>query len=294
MVNRFVYSVGIRPTARPSFVRTMTVSKQTRGAACPKAQMIRHRNFDSFAHVWRLTNLDSFRPAHTQINCIHTFVLNLLFSLSPNLFCLLSTDAWTKKKTVIFRVYCADHTYCTLRFAMNTTAEVIKACAADKLQLNRANEDLVLVEVKSNGERTVYKDHDVSIPTALCLNGRIFVSPKDHIDALVSTSEPELFLFRLKNYTNDFGHNNSWIQFVVWFVLWSTVFALQTPLPEQEGSTDGIEMDLEALGTKELAFHITLFDWDLFWAVHEYELLYHTFGRHHFGKVSTEHCTSKS
>lgn len=45
-------------------------------------------------------------------------------------------------------------------------------------------------------------------------------------------------------------------------------------------------MDLEALGTKELAFHITLFDWDLFWAVHEYELLYHTFGRHHFGKVS--------
>lgn len=64
---------------------------------------------------------------------------------------------------------------------------------------------------------------------------------------------------------------------------------LQTPLPEQEGSTDGIEMDLEALGTKELAFHITLFDWDLFWAVHEYELLYHTFGRHHFGKVSTEH-----
>lgn len=72
---------------------------------------------------------------------------------------------------------------------MNATAEVIKACAADKLQLNRASEDLVLVEVKSNGERTVSKDHDVSIPTALCLNGRIFVSPKDHIDALVSHSK---------------------------------------------------------------------------------------------------------
>lgn len=45
-------------------------------------------------------------------------------------------------------------------------------------------------------------------------------------------------------------------------------------------------MDLEMLSTKELAYHITIFDWDLFWAVHEYELLYHTFGRHHFGKVS--------
>ena len=62
---------------------------------------------------------------------------------------------------------------------------------------------------------------------------------------------------------------------------------LQTPLPEQEGATDGIEMDLEALSTKDIAYHITLFDWDLFWAVHEYELLYHTFGRHHFGKVGS-------
>lgn len=63
---------------------------------------------------------------------------------------------------------------------------MIKASAADKLQLNRSNEDLVLAEVKSNGERTVFKDHDVSIPTALYLNARIFVSSKDHIDALVS------------------------------------------------------------------------------------------------------------
>lgn len=68
---------------------------------------------------------------------------------------------------------------------MHATAEIIKACAADKLQLNRSADELVLVEVKSNGERNVFKDHDVSIPTALSLNARIFVSPKDHIDALV-------------------------------------------------------------------------------------------------------------
>lgn len=65
---------------------------------------------------------------------------------------------------------------------------------------------------------------------------------------------------------------------------------IQTPLTEQEGITEGIELDLETLGTKELAFHITQFDWDLFWSIHEYELLYHTFGRHHFGKVHL-HCS---
>lgn len=88
---------------------------------------------------------------------------------------------------VIFRVYCADHTYCTLRFSVNSTAENIKTLAADKLQLNRAPDDLCLVHVHSNGERSVFKDNDVSIPTALSLNGRIFVSPKDHLDALVNT-----------------------------------------------------------------------------------------------------------
>lgn len=93
-------------------------------------------------------------------------------------------------------MYCADHTYCTLRFPINATAEMIKASAADKLQLNRSNEDLVLAEVKSNGERTIFKDHDVSIPTALYLNARIFVSSKDHIDALVS----DYFIFGIKTY----------------------------------------------------------------------------------------------
>ena len=96
---------------------------------------------------------------------------------------------------VIFRVYCADHTYCTLRFPMHTTAEIIKACAADKLQLNRGPDDLCLAEVKSNGERSVFKDTDVSIPTGLSLNGRLFVSVKDHLDALVGKIMDKLKCF---------------------------------------------------------------------------------------------------
>lgn len=72
------------------------------------------------------------------------------------------------------------------------------------------------------------------------------------------------------------------------YIVFSLFSIVKTPLPEQEGITEGIELDLETLGTKELAYHITQFDWDLFWSIHEYELLYHTFGRHHFGKVRIE------
>lgn len=35
------------------------------------------------------------------------------------------------------------------------------------------------------GEKIVFHDADVSIPTSLSLNGRIFISLKDHLDALV-------------------------------------------------------------------------------------------------------------
>ncbi|XP_071445766.1 rap guanine nucleotide exchange factor 4 [Hetaerina americana] len=142
---------------------------------------------------------------------------------------------------IIFRVYCADHTYCTLRFPLSTTAETIKYSAADKLGL--PHDDLVLAEVKSSGERVLFKDNDVSIPTGLSVNGRIFISPKDHLDAL-------------------------------------------TCLPEQECATEGMQADLEMFSTKELAFHMAIFDWNLFCCIHEYELVYHTFGRHHFGKIT--------
>ena len=36
------------------------------------------------------------------------------------------------------------------------------------------------------GERLTLKDSETSVTTGLSLNGRLFVSPKDHLDALVS------------------------------------------------------------------------------------------------------------
>uniref|UniRef100_A0A1B6CZD4 Rap guanine nucleotide exchange factor 4 n=1 Tax=Clastoptera arizonana TaxID=38151 RepID=A0A1B6CZD4_9HEMI len=143
---------------------------------------------------------------------------------------------------IIFRVYCADHTFCTLRFPMNASAETIKVSAADKLGLRHPREDLLLVELKSSGEKVTYRDSEIGIPTSLSLNGRLFVSPKDHLDAL-------------------------------------------TLIPEQENPTEGMEFDMEMFSTKELAYHMTLFDWDLFWNIHEYELIYQTFGRHRFNHI---------
>ena len=114
-------------------------------------------------------------------------------------------------------MYCADHTYCTLRQPVNATAETIKLNAADKLGLR--HEELVLAEIKSSGtssyariigralltlnlvlgEKSVIPDTEVSIATCLSINGRIFVSPKDHLDAMVHLATLRQLLLFLCN-----------------------------------------------------------------------------------------------
>lgn len=96
------------------------------------------------------------------------------------------------KDEMISRVYAADHTYTTIKLPVDSTAQVIKMLACEKLGLttkpSTSDENLqskkekqsnsaefVLVEVKSNGERIPFKDTEVSIQAGLSVNGRLFV-----------------------------------------------------------------------------------------------------------------------
>ncbi|CAG0892836.1 unnamed protein product, partial [Darwinula stevensoni] len=132
---------------------------------------------------------------------------------------------------IIFRVHCADHTYCTLRFPLAAPADIIKRSAADKLGIKQ--DDLLLVEVKSSGERVVIPEHRTCVATGLSLNGALFISPKEHLDAL-------------------------------------------TPVTEQLEANDleGTWSFLEGANSQELAYWITLTDWERFHTIHPYELLY--------------------
>lgn len=89
---------------------------------------------------------------------------------------------------VVFRVYCADHTYTTIKTLVGATAETIKRAAAEKLSLK---DDLVLVEVKSTGEKIIFKDSEVSVPTGLSVNGRIFLTASEQVDSLMPLPEQD-------------------------------------------------------------------------------------------------------
>uniref|UniRef100_A0A669EP90 Rap guanine nucleotide exchange factor 3 n=1 Tax=Oreochromis niloticus TaxID=8128 RepID=A0A669EP90_ORENI len=55
-----------------------------------------------------------------------------------------------------------------------------------------------------------------------------------------------------------------------------------TPLKEQQGPEQGTTDVLEQMSSKDIASELTNYDWELFTAMHEVELVYYIFGRHKF------------
>lgn len=59
------------------------------------------------------------------------------------------------------------------------------------------------------------------------------------------------------------------------------------PLREQQGPDQGSVDTLEQMCFKDLASQLTNYDWELFTAMHEVELIYYIFGRHKFPHATT-------
>ncbi|XP_066544027.1 rap guanine nucleotide exchange factor 4 isoform X2 [Amia ocellicauda] len=141
---------------------------------------------------------------------------------------------------ILFKVYCADHTYSTIRVPVSASVREVISAVTDKLG---SGDDLILVHLSSAGDKAVLKPNDISVFSTLSINGRLFVCPRDQFDSL-------------------------------------------TPLPEQEGPSTGSIGTFELMSSKDLAYQMTIHDWELFNCVHEHELIYHTFGRHNFKKTT--------
>jgi hypothetical protein len=83
-------------------------------------------------------------------------------------------------------IYLSDGTYSTISVRLDKTSKEIARMACIQLRGIEPTEECYLIEVKSSGERVVYSPTEVSVPTMLSLNGRLFTVFKDEIDTLVS------------------------------------------------------------------------------------------------------------
>lgn len=59
-----------------------------------------------------------------------------------------------------------------------------------------------------------------------------------------------------------------------------------SPLPEQEAPSAGLMSSFELMSSKDVAYHMTAYDWELFHCVHELELIYNAFGRQNLKKTT--------
>ncbi|XP_061591326.1 rap guanine nucleotide exchange factor 3 isoform X1 [Cololabis saira] len=66
------------------------------------------------------------------------------------------------------------------------------------------------------------------------------------------------------------------------FICTSSEVEQLRPLKEQQGPEQGTTDTLEQMGSKDTATELTNYDWELFTALHEVELVYYIFGRHKF------------
>lgn len=82
------------------------------------------------------------------------------------------------------RVHTIDKKCCRLHMKLSVTAADILKEACSKLELDPT--DYELCEVKSSGEKVVFKETDISISTEMSVNGRLYVLIKDTDKTIVS------------------------------------------------------------------------------------------------------------
>ena len=119
-------------------------------------------------------------------------------------------------------------------------------------------------------ERVIFKEDDSCITPKLSVNGRLFIAPREHLDALVSLRCSSSSAYWNAIYCKIHLLCYHWIKWILFIFL---KICCQTPLPEQEGPVNGTGGTLELLSSKDIAYHLTLHDWLLFNSVHEVHIV---------------------
>lgn len=255
--------------------------------------------------AWELNQSSSHHASEMFLNSLHQKRLEIKLSTIQ------ASDE------LVFRVHCTDHTFATLRSRFDEKASEIKQLAARKLNIQ--DKELILVHVKSNGERIIFNDLDCNVSTSLSVNGRIFVCPLDHIDAISPLPEQDPFqevyqtaasstvapdsASQLAGVESAAGHQQQPQAMA------SNANNIQlAELQLSKGQNNPVESHLltrtltsctdikthmnlsvnrlEDFSTRDVAYCLTQLGWSLLKNMHEFELIYTVSGRHNFKQIT--------
>ncbi|KAI0242959.1 Rap guanine nucleotide exchange factor 4 [Lamellibrachia satsuma] len=234
------------------------------------------------------------RLAHCSLTSHQSPRKTLLRELKAETDCLLSRRPIKPTDQNLIRVHGSDHVYTTVKLPMDCTVHQVISHVKRKLCLSN---DLILCEVRSTGERVIFKENDLCITPGLSINGRLFIGPSEQLESLegvetgggdgcetgtVMEGEGKKGIgaslnpdCREKEESDKSLHPATRV-----LPACRRLFLSRTG---PSVSTSGV---IEILSSRDIAYELTRYDWELLNCVHEYELIYLVFGRSNFGKIT--------
>ncbi|NXH48009.1 RPGF3 factor, partial [Dicaeum eximium] len=179
-----------------------------------------------------------------------------------------STCALRAQDKVPYEIFRADHSCLVSVLPVNAAVRDVLRALAPRLGRDREH---VLVRVNSAGGEGAPRDglvpsasRDVSPPARRSLPADRAVLPQDAVGVFTALGLNErLFVVS----TDELGN--------------------LTPHPEQLGPPTGSSDTLDLISSKELASHLTDYDWNLFRSIHQVEMIHYIVGPHKVHEVTT-------
>ncbi|VDK80980.1 unnamed protein product, partial [Litomosoides sigmodontis] len=142
-------------------------------------------------------------------------------------------------------IYLSDARSFVMSIRFDKTAADICEMAKAKVCYSGTSEQLKLVEVKSSGEKIVFAPTDISIPTMISLNGRLFIVCSDEIETLKPTMQQN----------GSFGSiHSSLLDYLSSVDIAQQLLIFHTQLLE---ATDDIELIIQVFGREQFPSRIT-------------------------------------
>uniref|UniRef100_A0A0K0EC56 Rap guanine nucleotide exchange factor 4 n=1 Tax=Strongyloides stercoralis TaxID=6248 RepID=A0A0K0EC56_STRER len=101
-------------------------------------------------------------------------------------------------------IYTTENTYVTITVSLDKTANDIIEVCKPRLRFKDNYEQKFLVEVKSNGNRVVFNGTDISIPTVISHNSKLYIVNKEEIDTLIPTEDQNRITWDIPTYVSIF------------------------------------------------------------------------------------------
>ena len=152
-----------------------------------------------------------------------------------------------------------------------------------------------LCEVKSSGEKVVLRGDDISVHSEMSVNGRLYIVPRTHSEKTLVSGWGEGGKGRgrgeeegggtrgLIGNTKCVSTTHIHTQYTCITITHDT--PAQPSLPDQNQKP--VVLFPERDGSREIAAHLTMYDWNLFSNIQQMEFIHQVFGRHKFGKITT-------